>query len=91
MGDKITIGKTTCFRCFSKIKKWVFLVATDIAARGIDIDQLPYVINFRLTKIFQKHMFHRIGRTGRAWKTAEIAISFCSKDEHPVLERHSEN
>jgi ATP-dependent RNA helicase RhlE len=56
------------------------LVATDIAARGIDIDQLPVVINFDLPNIPETYV-HRIGRTGRAGNGG-IAISFCSKDEH---------
>jgi ATP-dependent RNA helicase RhlE len=55
-------------------------VATDIAARGIDIDQLPVVINFDLPNIPETYV-HRIGRTGRAGNGG-IAISFCSKDEH---------
>jgi ATP-dependent RNA helicase RhlE len=56
------------------------LVATDIAARGIDIDQLPFVINFDLPNIPETYV-HRIGRTGRAGNGG-VAISFCSKDEH---------
>ncbi|NBL65831.1 DEAD/DEAH box helicase [Flavobacterium sp. NST-5] len=57
------------------------LVATDIAARGIDIDQLPHVINFDLPNIPETYV-HRIGRTGRAGNGG-IAISFCGKDEEP--------
>jgi ATP-dependent RNA helicase RhlE len=57
------------------------LVATDIAARGIDIDLLPYVINFDLPNIPETYV-HRIGRTGRAGNEG-LAISFCSKDELP--------
>jgi ATP-dependent RNA helicase RhlE len=55
------------------------LVATDVAARGIDIENLPYVINFDLPNIPETYV-HRIGRTGRAGN-AGIAISFCAKDE----------
>ena len=55
------------------------LVATDVAARGIDIDNLPYVINFDLPNIPETYV-HRIGRTGRAGNSG-IAISFCAKDE----------
>jgi ATP-dependent RNA helicase RhlE len=56
-------------------------VATDIAARGIDIDLLPYVINFDLPNIPETYV-HRIGRTGRAGNEG-LAISFCGKDELP--------
>ena len=62
-----------------KNKEVGVLVATDIAARGIDIDQLPFVINFDLPNIPETYV-HRIGRTGRAGNGG-IAISFCSKDE----------
>lgn len=55
------------------------LVATDIAARGIDIDELPYVINYELPNIPETYV-HRIGRTGRAGN-AGIAISFCDTEE----------
>lgn len=55
------------------------LVATDIAARGIDIDLLPYVINFDIPNIPETYV-HRIGRTGRAGNSG-LAISFCGKDE----------
>jgi len=55
------------------------LVATDVAARGIDIDSLPYVVNFDLPNIPETYV-HRIGRTGRAGNSG-IAISFCAKDE----------
>ncbi|WP_338409095.1 DEAD/DEAH box helicase [uncultured Flavobacterium sp.] len=55
------------------------LVATDIAARGIDIDDLPFVINFDIPNISETYV-HRIGRTGRAGKSG-LAISFCDKEE----------
>jgi ATP-dependent RNA helicase RhlE len=55
------------------------LVATDIAARGIDIDDLGHVINFELPEVPETYV-HRIGRTGRAGNTG-IAISFCDADE----------
>ena len=60
------------------------LVATDIAARGIDIESLPYVINFDLPNIPETYV-HRIGRTGRAGNSG-MAISFCAKDEKPYLQ-----
>ena len=59
------------------------LVATDIAARGIDIDDLTHVINFEMPNIPETYV-HRIGRTGRAGNTG-IAISFCSVDERDEL------
>ena len=64
-----------------KSKEISVLVATDIAARGIDIDLLPYVINFDLPNIPETYV-HRIGRTGRAGNEG-LAISFCGKDELP--------
>jgi ATP-dependent RNA helicase RhlE len=59
------------------------LVATDIAARGIDIDDLSHVINFELPNIPETYV-HRIGRTGRAGNTG-IAISFCDAEERGEL------
>ena len=59
------------------------LVATDIAARGIDIDELSHVINFELPNIPETYV-HRIGRTGRAGNTG-IAISFCDAEERDEL------
>ncbi len=55
------------------------LIATDIAARGIDIDGLPRVINFELPEVPETYV-HRIGRTGRAGNDG-LAISFCAPDE----------
>jgi len=59
------------------------LVATDIAARGIDIDELQLVVNFDLPNIPETYV-HRIGRTGRAGAEGD-AISFCSGEEKPFL------
>jgi ATP-dependent RNA helicase RhlE len=59
------------------------LVATDIAARGIDIDELTHVINFDMPNVPETYV-HRIGRTGRAGNTG-IAISFCSVEERDEL------
>jgi ATP-dependent RNA helicase RhlE len=59
------------------------LVATDIAARGIDIDDLSHVVNFELPDVPETYV-HRIGRTGRAGNTG-IAISFCGGDERIEL------
>ena len=59
------------------------LVATDVAARGIDISNLPYVVNFDMPT-YPNDYIHRIGRTGRAGK-AGTAISFLSIDEQKFL------
>ncbi len=59
------------------------LVATDIAARGIDIDELSHVINFELPNVPESYV-HRIGRTGRAGSSG-IAISFCDEEEKAYL------
>ena len=59
------------------------LVATDIAARGIDVDDLSYVINYDLPNIPETYV-HRIGRTGRAGASG-IALSFCDSEEKPYL------
>ncbi|MDQ6961249.1 MAG: DEAD/DEAH box helicase [Mariprofundaceae bacterium] len=59
------------------------LVATDIAARGLDIDQLPHVINYELPHVAEDYV-HRIGRTGRAGNTGD-ALSLVSNDEHKLL------
>jgi len=59
------------------------LVATDIAARGLDIDQLPHVVNFELPNVAEDYV-HRIGRTGRAGNEGE-AVSLVCVDEHNLL------
>jgi ATP-dependent RNA helicase RhlE len=79
-GDKSQSARQRVLDAF-KNKEIGVLVATDIAARGIDIDQLPCVINFDLPNIPETYV-HRIGRTGRAGNGG-ISISFCGKDEKP--------
>jgi ATP-dependent RNA helicase RhlE len=59
------------------------LVATDIAARGIDVDAVSHVINFELPNVPEDYV-HRVGRTARAG-AAGIAIAFCSDEERPYL------
>ncbi|GAV21270.1 ATP-dependent RNA helicase RhlE [Mariprofundus micogutta] len=59
------------------------LVATDIAARGLDIDQLPHVVNYELPNVAEDYV-HRIGRTGRAGNTGE-SLSLVSADEKKLL------
>jgi ATP-dependent RNA helicase RhlE len=79
-GDKSQNARQRVFDAF-KNKEISVLVATDIAARGIDIESLPYVINFDIPNISETYV-HRIGRTGRAGNSG-LAISFCAKDEQP--------
>ncbi len=64
-------------------KEIQILVATDVAARGIDIEQLSAVVNFNIPNVPQTYI-HRIGRTGRAGEKG-FSISFCSKDEKAYL------
>jgi ATP-dependent RNA helicase RhlE len=66
-----------------KARKTRILVATDIAARGIDVDQLTHVINYDLPNIPETYV-HRIGRTGRAGQSG-IALSFCDLEEREFL------
>jgi ATP-dependent RNA helicase RhlE len=77
-GDKSQTARQRVLDHF-KNKEISVLVATDIAARGIDIESLPYVINLDLPNIPETYV-HRIGRTGRAGNDG-VSISFCSKDE----------
>jgi ATP-dependent RNA helicase RhlE len=77
-GDKSQNSRQRVLESF-KNKEIPVLVATDIAARGIDIDSLPFVINFDIPNISETYV-HRIGRTGRAGNSG-LAISFCAKDE----------
>jgi ATP-dependent RNA helicase RhlE len=66
-----------------KNKKMRVLVATDIASRGIDVEQLSYVINYELPNIPETYV-HRIGRTGRAGMDG-VAVSFCDTEEKAYL------
>ena len=66
-----------------KSGKLKVLVATDIAARGIDIDELAHVINFDLPNVSETYV-HRIGRTGRAGNSG-IAVSICDEEQHKEL------
>lgn len=59
------------------------LIATDIAARGIDIDELPHVVNYELPNVPETYV-HRIGRTGRAGAEG-VAVSFCDNEEKKDL------
>lgn len=81
-GNKTQGARTRALAEFKESKVRV-LVATDIAARGLDIDQLPIVVNFDLPMVPEDYV-HRIGRTGRAGNEGE-AISLVSLDEHRLL------
>ncbi|HEX5394099.1 MAG TPA: helicase-related protein, partial [Rhodocyclaceae bacterium] len=81
-GDKTQGARTRALADF-KTGKLAALVATDIAARGIDIDQLPRVVNFELPHVPEDYV-HRIGRTGRAGSEGE-ALSLVSHDERTQL------
>ncbi|MCF6339573.1 MAG: DEAD/DEAH box helicase [Sulfurimonas sp.] len=81
-GNKSQNARTKALADFKKGKERV-LVATDIAARGIDIDQLPHVVNYELPNVSEDYI-HRIGRTGRAGNEGE-AISLVCVDEHEYL------
>jgi ATP-dependent RNA helicase RhlE len=77
-GNKSQGARTKALADF-KTNDLQVLVATDIAARGIDIDQLPHVVNFEMPNVPEDYV-HRIGRTGRAGATGE-AISLVCLDE----------
>ena len=81
-GDKGQTARQRALNNF-KAKKTRVLVATDIAARGIDIDELSHVINFEIPNQPETYV-HRIGRTGRAGLEG-IAISLCDTDEKEYL------
>jgi len=81
-GNKTQGARTRALSDF-KEGRVVALVATDIAARGIDIDSLPYVINFELPNVAEDYV-HRIGRTGRAGMGGE-ALSLVCHDERGFL------
>ena len=81
-GNKSQAARTRALSEFKSAKLQV-LVATDIAARGIDIDHLPYVVNYDLPNVPEDYV-HRIGRTGRAGATGE-AVSLVCVDEHSLL------
>ena len=81
-GDKSQSARTTALREF-KEHKLPILVATDIAARGLDIEKLPQVVNYELPQQAEDYV-HRIGRTGRAGEAGE-AHSLVSPEELPQL------
>jgi len=81
-GNKSQNARQRALQSF-KNRQTRILVATDIAARGIDIDELTHVINFELPNVPETYV-HRIGRTGRAGASG-IALSFCDAEEKDFL------
>lgn len=81
-GDKSQLARQSALNGF-KNREFRVLVATDVAARGIDVEELSHVFNYDLPNIPETYV-HRIGRTGRAGM-AGIAISFCDNQEKPYL------
>ena len=81
-GNKSQSARTKALANF-KAKEVQVLVATDIAARGLDIDMLPHVVNFELPNVPEDYV-HRIGRTGRAGRAGE-AVSLVCVDEKDFL------
>lgn len=82
-GNKSQGARTKALASF-KANEIRVLVATDIAARGLDIDQLPHVVNYELPNVPEDYV-HRIGRTGRAGQSGE-AVSLVCIDEHKLLD-----
>jgi len=81
-GNKSQTARTKALAGF-KAGNIRVLVATDIAARGLDIDQLPHVINYELPHVAEDYI-HRIGRTGRAGRTGG-AVSLVCGEENKLL------
>jgi len=81
-GNKSQAARTRALAEF-KTGKLQVLVATDIAARGIDISELPHVVNFEMPNVSEDYV-HRIGRTGRAGSEGEASSLVCI-DEHKLL------
>ena len=81
-GDKTQGVRNKAIEDF-KNKKATILIATDVAARGIDINNVDAIINFDIPNVPETYI-HRIGRTGRAGKSG-IALSFCSPDENAYI------
>jgi ATP-dependent RNA helicase RhlE len=81
-GDRSQAQRTQALTAFKSGTVRV-LVATDVAARGLDIDDLPHVINYELPRVAEDYV-HRIGRTGRAGKSGD-ATSLVAPEEKPLL------
>ncbi|MCF0069363.1 DEAD/DEAH box helicase [Dyadobacter sp. CY261] len=83
-GDKEQADRLTAMNEFKKGNVKV-LIATDVSARGIDIPNVDYVINYDLPEQPENYV-HRVGRTGRGMQKG-IAVSFCSEEERPLLDQ----
>ncbi|MCL4683112.1 MAG: ATP-dependent helicase, partial [Rhodocyclaceae bacterium] len=83
-GDKSQQQRTEALDDFKSGKARV-LVATDVAARGLDIDDLPHVINFELPHVPEDYV-HRIGRTGRAGKEGDATSLVCAEERGKLAE-----
>ena len=81
-GDKSQVARLEALDDFKQAKVQI-MVATDVAARGLDIDDLPLVVNYELPYVPEDYI-HRIGRTGRAGAEGQ-AISFCAPEEEKLL------
>lgn len=82
-GDKDQEARSRAMKAFREGECRI-LVATDVSARGIDVPDVDYVINYDLPEKAENYV-HRVGRTGRGMNRGE-AISFCSREEQPLLE-----
>ncbi len=82
-GDKEQADRLTVLAGFRDGSVKV-LIATDVSARGIDIPNVDYVVNYDLPEVAENYV-HRVGRTGRGVQKGD-ALSFCSEEERPVLE-----
>jgi len=87
-GDKLQAEREATMKSFRSGEMSV-LVATDVSARGIDIPNVDYVINYDLPETSENYV-HRVGRTGRGSMKGQ-AYSFCSTEEKPVLQEIEDN
>jgi len=83
-GDKDQLERFSVMEQFKKGEVKI-LIATDVSARGIDVPNVDYVVNYDLPEQAENYV-HRVGRTGRG-KNKGLAYSFCSTDEKPLLQQ----
>lgn len=82
-GDKEQLDRLTVLDKFRKGETKI-LIATDVSARGIDIANVDYVVNYDLPDVPENYV-HRVGRTGRGTQKG-LAVSFCATEEKPILD-----